>query len=93
MVHDGRPEDIGYSYRMIYPSVGLVSELARELTGGAPRGTPTFRNIIERDVELSHAFTRAHQALEQPQAALGSRCADDGCDGPHFDALQPDLRS
>jgi AraC-like DNA-binding protein len=70
MVHDGRPEDIGYSYRMIYPSVGLISEMVQELTGRAPDGTPTFRCIIERDLELSHAFTRAHRALEQRHVAL-----------------------
>lgn len=70
MVHDGRPEDVGYSYRMIYPSVGLISEMVQDLTGRAPTGTPTFRAIIERDLELSHAFTRAHRALEARQVAL-----------------------
>ena len=39
MVHDGRPEDVGYSYRMINPSVGLISEMAqirRRVLGGTP---------------------------------------------------------
>ncbi len=70
MVHDGRPDDVGYSYRMIYPSVGLISGMVQELTGRAPGGTPTFRGIVERDLELSQAFTRAHLALEQRQVAL-----------------------
>ena len=70
MVHDGRPEGVGYSYRMIYPSVDLISEMVQELTGYAPGGTPTFRSIVERDVELSQAFTRAHRALEQRRVAL-----------------------
>ena len=70
MVHDGRPEDVGYSYRMIYPSVDLISEMVQDLTGYAPGGTLTFRSIVERDVELSQAFTRAHRALEQRRVAL-----------------------
>lgn len=69
-VHDGEPEGDGYAYRMIYPSIGLLAELAHDLTGKAPRGTPGFPAPVVRDPELSEAFMAAHRAMEARGAAL-----------------------
>jgi hypothetical protein len=41
----------------------------------------------------SHAFTRAHRALEQRQVALEADAQMMECDEPHSDALRPDLCS
>lgn len=70
VVHDGRPEQDGYTYRMIYPGTALLADLAADMTGNAPRGTLTFRPHVVHDPELSAQFTRAHRALENTQTAL-----------------------
>ncbi|MFP3920883.1 MAG: AraC family transcriptional regulator [Dichotomicrobium sp.] len=69
-VHDGRAEGAGYAYRMIYPSIGLIADIARDLTGRTPRGTLTFGGPIVPDAELSAAFVAAHRAMEQNGSAL-----------------------
>jgi AraC-like DNA-binding protein len=70
IVHDGRPEGQGYAYRMIYPSVDLVNELAADLTGRPPRGMLAFGEPIEHDPQLSAAFVAAHRAMEKKNTAL-----------------------
>lgn len=70
VVHDGRPDGQGYAYRMIYPSVDLVNELAADLTGHTTRGTLTFGGPIEHDPQLSAAFVAAHRAMEKKDATL-----------------------
>lgn len=71
-VHDGRPDDEGYAYRMIYPSLDLISELVTDLTGRGARGTLAFGGPVVRDAELSAAFVAAHRALEARQTPLQS---------------------
>jgi AraC-like DNA-binding protein len=71
-VHDGRPEDDGYAYRMIYPSVELIAELAADLTGRVPRGTVSFAAPVVHDPDLSAAFVAAHRAMENRAEPLES---------------------
>jgi len=71
-VHDGRPDGDGYAYRMIYPSLDLISEMVADLSGRAPRQTLTFGEPVVRDGELSAAFVAAHRALEAKQSRLDS---------------------
>jgi AraC-like DNA-binding protein len=63
-VHDGEPVGGGFSYRMSYPSVRLISEIAEELMGKRPRGSPVFTSPVVQDPEGYRRFRRAHRALE-----------------------------
>ncbi len=69
-VHDGEAEGDGYAYRMIYPSLELMAEIARDLTGRAPKGTLSFGAPVVHDPELSRAFVTAHRLMEQKNGAL-----------------------
>lgn len=69
-VHDGRPLGEGYAYRMIYPSVDFIADLARDLTGRAPKGTLSFASPIVHDPEFSREFVGLHRAMEGKDAAL-----------------------
>ena len=68
-VHDGSPDEHGYSYRMTYPSEALLAEIVSEATG-KPSGPPRFRVPNQMDVELSQRFIRLHCALERGSEAL-----------------------
>ena len=69
-VHDGRPEGEGYAYRMIYPSLELITDIATDLTGCEPKGTFTFGDPVVHDPELSKAFVAAHLAMERKESTL-----------------------
>ena len=69
-VHDGAPSDGGYRYRMSYPSIELMSELAASLTGRDSVGTPFFRDPVVHDPEGAALFARAHRLLEEGGDAL-----------------------
>ena len=72
-VHDGEPHGDGYAYRMSYPSVALLSEIAAELAdGGRARGTPFFRAPMVRDPESAGVFVAAHRRLEAGDDPLGA---------------------
>jgi AraC-like DNA-binding protein len=61
-VHDGEPAEDGYTYRMSYPSLSLMAEVAREVTGsGAP---PFFPRSCVRDPEAAALFEEAHRLIE-----------------------------
>ncbi len=63
VVHTGQagvPE--GWSYRMLYPAVGLVAGIAREL--GAPPGTPAFPETVVDDARCARLLHSAHLAAE-----------------------------
>lgn len=71
VVHDGRPEGEGYAYRMIYPSVELLADLASDMMGRMPKGTLTLiGGPIAHNPRLSAAFLTAHRIIEQKNAAL-----------------------
>jgi AraC-like DNA-binding protein len=63
VVHTGQaavPE--GWSYRVLYPAVGLVAGIAAEL--GGPGGTPVFRQTVIDDPRCARLLRSAHLAAE-----------------------------
>ena len=63
-VHDGAPHDGGYTYRMIYPSVLFMMEIAEDVFNRPCHAPPMFVRSRVRDLELAHEFLAAHKALE-----------------------------
>ncbi len=62
-VHDGRPGDTGYRYRMFYPSVDLISGLQEQITE-RPSGQVHFRQALFRDPQISRLLLGAHRSME-----------------------------
>lgn len=58
--HAGAPE--GWTYRMLYPSVPVVTAVAAEL--GLPAGTPSFPAPIVTDEAAAELLVAAHRAGE-----------------------------
>ncbi|SIQ26660.1 AraC family transcriptional regulator [Bosea sp. TND4EK4] len=69
-VHDGAPSEGGYRYRMSYPTVELMSEIAASLSGRPATGTPFFREPVVQDAEGAALFGAAHRLLEEGADAL-----------------------
>lgn len=69
-VHDGAPSEGGYRYRMSYPTIELMRELAASLTGRERIGTPFFREPVVNDPEGAALFGAAHRRLEEGTDAL-----------------------
>lgn len=70
-VHDGHagvPE--GWAYRMLYPPVDLVTDVAAEL--GRRTGTPRFPDDAVYDPASARALRAAHQAAESGDALAAS---------------------
>jgi AraC-like DNA-binding protein len=69
--HDGEREtEIGWAYRTFYPSVDLMTEVAREL---GRNDTPLFTPAAIDDPILAHKLAIAHQAAEHdPDTAEAS---------------------
>ena len=63
--HAGTPH--GWTYRVLYPSVALVAEVAAEL--GAPPGTPAFAAPVIADRHAARLLLAAHRAAEHEMAA------------------------
>lgn len=63
--HDGEPYGPGYSYRMTYPEIGLMQEVAASLSGREAVGTPFFPEPLVEDAEGAALFAAAHRAIEQ----------------------------
>jgi AraC-like DNA-binding protein len=60
--HDGEPGvEIGWAYRVFYPSVELMTDVARELGSDE---TPLFRSAVIDDPALARALAIAHRAAE-----------------------------
>lgn len=68
--HDGEPHGAGYSYRMTYPDVGLLQEVAGSLSGRATTETPYFPEPLVDDAEGAALFAAAHRSIEQNGDAL-----------------------
>src|SRR5262245_22601842 len=64
-VHDGAPFGDGYSYRMTYPTVTLMQQVAGGVCGRTVTATPTFRASVVRDPDGARLFGDAHIALER----------------------------
>ncbi len=62
--HDGEPHGAGYSYRMTYPEVGLMREVAASLSGRETVGTPFFPAPLVADAEGAVLCAEAHRAIE-----------------------------
>jgi AraC-like DNA-binding protein len=70
-VHDGEPHGDGYAYRMSYPTVALMRDIAAELTGREDTGTPWFPETVVHDPEGAARFVAAHMALAHTDALYG----------------------
>lgn len=68
--HDGEPHGAGYAYRMTYPEVGLMQELAGSLAGRSAVSTPHFPEPLVEDPQGAALFAAAHRRLEQEGDAL-----------------------
>ncbi len=63
MVHTGQAGvPGGWSYRVLYPAVGLVREVSAELTGSP--GTPFFPDTVVHDPRSARRVRAAHLAAE-----------------------------
>ena len=71
-VHDGEPAGAGYAYRVTYPSVALMREIAAELCGKDDAPAPYFPRCIARDPIAAVAFVSAHTRLEANAEPIGS---------------------
>lgn len=69
--HDGAPMEGGYSYRMTYPGLDFLREVAAAVGGRQVMGTPTFPEPVVRDPEGARLFLAAHAALEDDGDGLG----------------------
>jgi AraC-like DNA-binding protein len=63
VVHTGQAgAPAGWSYRVLYPAVSVVTEVAAQL--GGQRGTPTFPHTVVYDERSFELLRRAHLAAE-----------------------------
>jgi AraC-like DNA-binding protein len=69
-VHDGAPHGEGYAYRMSYPSVDLIQEIAAGLCGHRFTGLPVFKEPAVHDPQCARLFADAHRLLESDADAL-----------------------
>lgn len=70
-VHDGEPVGAGYSYRMTYPAVALMQEIALSLAGWNGGATPFFPRACAHDPEGAALLSRAHRAMEAGRDGVG----------------------
>ncbi|MEQ8355011.1 MAG: AraC family transcriptional regulator [Kiloniellaceae bacterium] len=63
-LHDGCPAEDGFAYRMIYPSVALIQDIADGLEG-RPAGFPAFREAIIDDPEVAGLLGWAHVLMQR----------------------------
>src|SRR5262245_15096518 len=62
VVHDGEPLRDGYAYRMTYPTVELVQEIASAISGKRVTATPRFKASSIHDSAGAQMFSDAHAA-------------------------------
>ncbi|RED49684.1 AraC family transcriptional regulator [Aestuariispira insulae] len=67
-LHDGRPGEEGYEYRMFYPSVELMRQANEECGGSGD--IPWFSNCYVEDRLLSERIGRLHRLLESEGCPL-----------------------
>ncbi|MEM6902569.1 MAG: AraC family transcriptional regulator, partial [Pseudomonadota bacterium] len=68
-VHDGGPADIGFTYRMFYPSVSLLTDRAYELRDGRD-DMPSFASPVITDPALAQVAVQLHKRLEMEPDSL-----------------------
>jgi len=69
-VHDGAPFGDGYSYRMTYPTVAFMRQVASAVCGHLVSATPTFNASVVHDPLGARLFADAHTVLERGLDAL-----------------------
>jgi AraC-like DNA-binding protein len=62
-LHDGRPGETGYRYRMFYPSVSLISGLSEQITE-SPSHEIHFDTALFQDNEVSRLLVGAHRRMQ-----------------------------
>ena len=70
-VQDGAPHGDGYAYRMSYPSVDLIQDIANSLSGRPVGAVPVFREPAVNDPLGARLFAEAHRLLESGRDLLG----------------------
>lgn len=73
-LHDGRPAEGGFEYRMIYPSHALMCRVAADVTDGRI-DIPYFNNSLMDDPQLVLRFARLHRLLAEPLDSLAVESA------------------
>jgi AraC-like DNA-binding protein len=71
-VHDGGALDGAFSYRMTYPSVRLMKEIAEDVTGRPVPTTPSFGPTVVRDPDVLQFFRMAHERMEAGEDRLSA---------------------
>lgn len=70
-VHTGHAVDeIGWSYRMLYPEADLLEQAAREAFGRRQPGVPYFPEAVVEDQYLTQLIRSLHATLERSDSAL-----------------------
>lgn len=64
-VHDGRPAGDGYAYRITYPTIEYLLDVASDIAGRRSCGTPSFADPIVHDPELAQMLATAHRLAEE----------------------------
>ena len=65
VVHDGQPAGDGYAYRISYPTVDYLLDVAADAAGRRRPGTPSFPAPIVRDPELARMLVAGHGLAER----------------------------
>lgn len=68
VVHDGKPDGDGFSYRVTYPSIELMNEVQHDLLGKID--TIHFNDLILNDDYLAQRFLAFHNVLEYSNDSL-----------------------
>jgi AraC-like DNA-binding protein len=71
-VHDGEPYGPGYAYRMTYPSVALLRNVAAELCGRDEAVAPFFPHAVACDPLAREVFLAAHRRIEHDSNRLAA---------------------
>jgi AraC-like DNA-binding protein len=71
-VHDGGALDGAFSYRMTYPSVRLMKEIAEEVTGRPILRGLSFGPTVVRDGDALELFRMAHERMEAGEEGLSA---------------------
>lgn len=69
-LHDGRPAEGGYEYRMFYPSVSLMRRALAEVTECDNDQLPYFNNSHMADPEISSRVAQLHLLLANGASTL-----------------------
>lgn len=72
VIHEGRPDVNGYRYRMIYPSVDLMTGLLEDATGKAVHTMPAFANDTLAAPQFSARFIQLHRQMEEGTDCLAT---------------------